>query len=115
MLQLEPKTPFYVKYKEGNHPLPIDVPELYSQMQTYLCKKKGFVQYEISNFARKPELESKHNKLYWKGDAEFAAFGNGAASFTEGYRISRPRSLARYFKWVEDGQFLKVEQKMESL
>ena len=83
--------------------MPNDVSNLYSQMQTYLCNQKGFTQYEISNFARRPELESLHNKIYWEGDAEFAAFGNGAASFTDGKRFTRPRSVNHYMGWVDQG------------
>ena len=101
ILTLEPNTPFHSRYKEGAFPLPEDVSQLYSQMQTYLCKEKGFTQYEISNFARRPDLESKHNKIYWEGDAEFAAFGNGAASFTNNIRLTRPRPISKYVKWVE--------------
>ena len=48
-----------------------------------------------------------HNKIYWEGDAEFAAFGNGAASFTDGKRYTRPRNLNRYMKWVDEGN--KIE------
>lgn len=75
-------------------------------MQEYLCKEKGFVQYEISNFARSVDFMSQHNKLYWEGDAEFAAFGNNASSFVNGRRFSRPHSLSKYFRWVEDKRFL---------
>jgi len=39
--------------------------------------------------------------MYWKGNVEFLAFGMGAASFTEGLRFTRPKTLKKYFQWVE--------------
>ena len=78
-------------------------------MQEYLCNERGFIQYEISNFAKSEQLMSKHNCLYWEGDAEFAAFGNSASSFVEGRRFARPRSLAKYYRWVESRGYLSCD------
>lgn len=101
MLQLEKKTPFYKMYK-SNDLLPDDdeIAEMYELMQTRLSDA-GLNQYEVSNFAREG-FESKHNQMYWDGQQEFMAFGMGAASFTESIRFERPKSLKKYFEFVEN-------------
>ncbi len=47
-------------------------------------KAAGYVQYEISNFAR-PGFESRHNLLYWSG-GEYLGFGPSAHSHWRGRR-----------------------------
>ena len=39
--------------------------------------------------------------MYWEGDAPYYAFGLGAASYLQGRRVSRPRGMGAYRKWVE--------------
>ncbi|MEG1799646.1 MAG: coproporphyrinogen dehydrogenase, partial [Synergistaceae bacterium] len=46
--------------------------------------KKGFIQYEISNFA-KPGHESKHNLNYWN-EGEYLGVGPGASGCLAGWR-----------------------------
>lgn len=53
---------------------------------------------QISNYAR-PGFQSRHNRAYWE-NVPFLAFGNGAASFVDGNRFSRPRGLPEYGQWV---------------
>lgn len=57
-----------------------------------------FVFSQISNYA-KPGFQSRHNRAYWE-NVPFMAFGNGAASYVDGRRFSRPRDLPGYFEWV---------------
>ena len=40
--------------------------------------------------------------MYWEGDQEYLAFGMGAASFFNGYRFSRPKTLKKYENWVNE-------------
>lgn len=54
---------------------------------------------KISNYAR-PGFQSRHNRAYWE-NVPFLAFGNGAASYVDGHRFSRPRGLSEYDKWVD--------------
>ena len=53
--------------------------------------KRGYGQYEISNFA-KPRPGEPHNLLYWRGE-EYVGFGPGAHSFFGGRRFYYPRDL----------------------
>ena len=65
----------------------------------------GFRRYEISNFAR-PGFESRHNLLYWRGEAYLGA-GAGAVGFHRlgdgGVRTTNPRAVAPWLAAVEAG------------
>ena len=66
--------------------------------------RRGYGQYEISNFAR-PGRESRHNLLYWRGE-EYLGFGPGAHSFFGGRRFCYPRDLEGFLQGnspVDDG------------
>lgn len=57
-------------------------------------EKRGYKQYEISNFAQ-PGWESRHNLVYWHGE-EYLGFGPGAHSFYGGERFYYPRDLKAF-------------------
>ncbi|AHM56740.1 oxygen-independent coproporphyrinogen-III oxidase 1 [Peptoclostridium acidaminophilum DSM 3953] len=68
--------------------------------------KKGYAQYEISNFS-KSGYESRHNIMYWKcGD--YLGVGPGAHSYIDGKRFSDFEGLGKYFESIDKG-FLPVE------
>ncbi len=76
--------------------------ELDRQMYHYTVEalaKKGFRQYEISNFSR-PGYECKHNLVYWKAH-EYAGFGAGAHSFLSSTRFSNVSGIEKYIEAVE--------------
>lgn len=101
ILKVEPGTPFA---RQG-----VEVPDDDSTAEQYLfaveeLAKRGYGQYEISNFA-KPGRESRHNLLYWRGE-EYLGFGPGAHSFFEGRRFYYPRDLEGFLQGnspVDDG------------
>ena len=54
----------------------------------------GFIQYEISNYAR-PGYESRHNRAYWLG-ADYLGFGPSAFSTVGNQRWENMRDTAEY-------------------
>ncbi len=75
-----------------------------------LLEAKGFLQYEISNFA-KPGKESRHNCVYWQG-GEYIGLGIGAHSHLKGRRFWNTPNLTQYIsKMKEDASpILESEQ-----
>ena len=61
-----------------------------------LLKKNGYMQYEISNFA-KEGYESRHNVNCWK-QHEYYGFGIGAASYYNNVRYMNIRVIYRYIE-----------------
>jgi oxygen-independent coproporphyrinogen-3 oxidase len=64
-----------------------------------LLEKKGFHQYEVSNFS-KPGYECIHNNAYWQY-GEYFGLGTSAHSFINGKRWWNFSSLRRYISEIE--------------
>ena len=67
--------------------------DMYEMICTML-EKRGFHQYEISNFSL-PGYESKHNKAYWYYE-DFAGISCGASGKEKGIRYDVSKSLKEY-------------------
>ena len=65
-----------------------------------LLERRGYRQYEISNFAR-PGKTCRHNLKYWNCD-EYLGFGPAAYSYFNKNRFSFVRSIEAYMRGVED-------------
>lgn len=96
LLKIEPGTAF----AERDLSLPTDD----EAAEEYLfcveeLQKRGYAQYEISNFA-KPGKESRHNLVYWHCE-EYLGFGPGAHSFYAGKRFYYPRDLNAFLQGCE--------------
>lgn len=87
------------------------------KMYKYICKKlkrKGYVHYEVSNFA-KSGYESKHNLTYWDND-EYYGFGLSAHGYINNMRYENTRNFNKYLK----GEFrfnellVSVQEEMEN-
>ncbi len=74
--------------------------------------KNGFVQYEISNFA-KDGLLSKHNTSYWL-DEVYLGFGPSAHSYNRTNRIWNVSSIGKYLRAIEQGKLLQDGEKLTS-
>ncbi len=76
-----------------------------SAAQYHLIRRKlreaGFVQYEISNFAREGH-ESRHNLHYWEGD-EYLGTGASASGCIQGIRYVNPSDLGLYETQIKKG------------
>ncbi len=69
------------------------------KMYDMICKtlkNKGYIHYEISNFA-KPSFESKHNLKYWY-NKQYYGFGVGASGYIDNIRYTNTRSINNYIK-----------------
>lgn len=85
-------------------------PEIEIKMYEYIrkkLKKKGYIHYEISNFAH-PGYESKHNLVYWNNE-EYYGFGLGASGYINGFRYENTHSINSYI----DGNY-KLEESLIS-
>ncbi len=103
ILKLEEDTYFYKNQNRLNLPDDDYTADLYLDM-TDILNSKGFLQYEISNFA-KNGYESKHNLKYWKC-REYLGIGPAAHSFIKGKRFYYPRSIEHFMSGgdtVDDG------------
>lgn len=105
-LKLEEGTPLYAArdtFSAADDDLQAD---MYLFAVSFL-QEAGFVQYEISNFAR-PGFESRHNLKYWTL-SEYAGFGPGAHSDFGGVRYSFDRDLDAYINGALRGGQMPIE------
>jgi oxygen-independent coproporphyrinogen-3 oxidase len=72
--------------------------ELYELTMNFM-ENQGFIQYEVSNFA-KPGFECIHNNAYWRY-MDYLSFGPSAHSFMNGKRWWNYSSLKRYISEIE--------------
>lgn len=100
-LKVEPGTPLDGRVTRGEV-----LPDDDTQADMYLwtverLKQAGYLQYEISNFAR-PGFQSRHNLKYWMGKP-YIGFGPGAHSDFGGRRYSFVRDLDGYISGILSG------------
>lgn len=98
-LKIEPGTPFY---KARNT---LQLPDEDTEYNMYIrsvamLERRGYKQYEISNFAR-PGKSCRHNLKYWNCD-EYLGFGPSAHSFFNNNRFSFVKNIEAYIKGVEN-------------
>ena len=109
LLEIHEGTPLAEQIRSQRQPLPDEdlAGEMY-ELMVERVSKKGFEQYEISNFAKKG-FESKHNNKYWLCEPVFG-FGVSAHSFDGiGKRWSNERDTNNYVKLIESGKSPIVE------
>ncbi|MDD4329109.1 MAG: radical SAM family heme chaperone HemW [Aliarcobacter sp.] len=83
----------------------IDDEELSYEIFDYI-NKQGFHQYEISNFAKNKESESKHNYGYWQ-HKEYLGVGAGAVGYVNQERHYPSKSIEEY---IQNPLFFDVEK-----
>lgn len=111
-LIVEEGTPFYENMPE----LPDEdcEREMY-KITNVILSKMGYVQYEISNYA-KPGYQCRHNQVYWRR-GNYVGFGVGAASMVDNVRFHNTRDINSYVnqygKVKENIHRLSVQEQME--
>ncbi len=98
-LKIEPGTPFYRNFSEISPYLPNEDTEADMYISAIeLLRSNGYLQYEISNFAR-PGHMCAHNLKYWNCD-EYLGFGVSAHSYFNGNRFSFISDIEKYMQGV---------------
>jgi len=103
MLTYEHGTPLYEDLKNGRVK-PISehlAASLFGSTGDFL-ENKGYIHYEISNFARSEEKISRHNTKYW-AFAPYIGLGPSAHSFCGTRRSRNRRDVSGYIKNVKAG------------
>lgn len=102
-LSMDEGTPLGEKLREGLVVPPDKETEYYFFILTSeLLTAAGYIHYEVSNFAKKASLESKHNRKYWD-HAPYLGIGPAAHSFSDGRRWWNFRSVDRYMDALRQG------------
>lgn len=94
-LQVEERTVFGKRHREGALPLPGEDAE--REMHDVLDSRleaAGYRRYEISSWCRAGH-ESVHNRIYWH-NRPYIGLGTGAQSFFDGRRYGHGRSVKAY-------------------
>jgi len=110
MLTYEKGTPLDIERRQGKVKPVADSlsAELFETTMEYLTAH-GYVQYEISNFAKNASRISRHNMKYWSF-SPYLGFGPSAHSFTGHQRYWNCRSVKKYMENIKQGR-LPIEEK----
>ena len=102
-LTLEPETPLGIRHAQGQVTLPDDekLADFFFRTATTL-EQAGYLQYEVSNFARDEGSLSRHNQKYWQ-HTPYLGLGPAAHSFRDNRRWGNHRDLARYIRDLQIG------------
>lgn len=102
-LTLADGTPWGEDFKKGNLILPDQdtLGEMY-RICGDILPACGYVQYEISNFAR-PGFECRHNKRYWRMQP-YLGVGLGAASYINNCRFVNIKDFNEYIETLKRGK-----------
>jgi len=116
-LSLGDKTPLYKKYdSEGWH-----LPDEKTELKLFLAtaeelENAGYMQYEVSNFARSDKFKSRHNQKYWQ-QTPYLGLGPAANSFLDNKRWWNKAAVKTYLNEiaqdkmpVEETETLSSEQ-----
>ncbi len=109
-LIVEENTPFYDMY--GDDYFNDDEARDYIDMTNNLLREQGFMQYEISNYA-KAGYECRHNIKYWTHE-DYAGFGLGASSKIGNVRYKNETDIDHYIYNVKNGHRVTyVEEELD--
>ena len=106
-LIIEEGTSFYNLYKNSLLKLPKEEEEreMYEYCIDFL-KEKGYLQYEISNFAN-PNKECKHNLVYWDLE-DYIGCGVGAHSYVNNQRYENTNYIETYIKEINSNNLTQI-------
>ena len=99
-LILEEGTPLFRDYEKGLYEEDDDLDRRMYHLAKRRLKEAGYIQYEISNFARKG-YHSRHNLYCWDYE-EYTGFGLNASSFINGIRKKNASEINRYMDGIRN-------------
>ena len=101
----EEGTPMFTTYLNGELPDADEVADMYAFTLEYL-EKKGFMRYEVSNFAYNG-YESKHNLNYWKR-GEYVGLGVAASSCIANRRFTNTEKIDEYVHCLLHDRYAEI-------
>src|SRR6478735_1031418 len=103
-LIVEPGTPMSDAVARGIlHPVDDDLSaDLYEDAIAFLADR-GWMHYEVANWAKAPGLQSRHNKIYWQ-NGEYLAIGAGAHGRLGDRRLLNHLHPRGYIDAIERGE-----------
>ena len=104
-LKAEEGTPIFSNYLNGDLPDEDTVAELY-EFGVENLRKRGFLRYEVSNFAKDGKI-SRHNLNYWQR-GEYIGFGVAASSHIANRRFTNTSVIDEYVKCIISGHFAEI-------
>ncbi len=103
-LTFEEETPFGKMVSHGRiKPLSKERERRFFLLTSAFLENRGYIHYEISNFARNEGYTSRHNQKYWN-HTPYLGLGPGAHSFREGIRWWNSESVAHYYQTLQEGK-----------
>lgn len=103
-LSVEKGTRLWGKKKKGQIALPDESEEeLFFLATSQALTERGYIHYEISNFARETPFFSRHNQKYWRRSPSLG-LGPSAHSFLGNRRWWNVSSLKEYCRALEEGK-----------
>jgi oxygen-independent coproporphyrinogen-3 oxidase len=103
-LTLEAKTPLYKKYLSEKLIHPDEKTEVKFFLTTAdFLEDAGYIHYEVSNFARTENLQSRHNVKYWQHNP-YLGVGAAAHSFLANNRWWNISSIKKYIQEISSGR-----------
>lgn len=103
-LSLDPQTPLYRQYQHKGWSLPAEQEALDFFMTTSgTLTQAGYIHYEVSNFARTENLQSRHNTKYWR-HVPYLGFGPAAHSFDGDCRWCNMTTIEAYLINIGEGK-----------
>ncbi|MBP1713372.1 MAG: coproporphyrinogen oxidase [Deltaproteobacteria bacterium] len=102
-LTIEENTPFALKVQKGMFALPDEETqrEFFIRTSEFL-EARGYIHYEVSNFARGEAYLSRHNQKYWD-HTPYLGIGPSAHSFNGSQRWWNHRSIGQYIAAITEG------------
>jgi putative oxygen-independent coproporphyrinogen III oxidase len=122
-LTLQEETPFGNMLTQGRiPPLAEEEERILFMLTAKFLEQRGYIHYEISNFARQEAYMARHNRKYWQRTS-YLGLGPAAHSLWEGVRRWNVNSVTRYCEMLGRGalpvagseKLSEDQQQLESL